>query len=180
MKTAIILISEAGLNVAELLHNELSESEIFTSQQQDGCTHIDSAGSFVAEHFHHYDALIFIGAMGICVRAIAPCVKNKYTDPAVVCVDSTGRYAISVLSGHIGGANDLAKQVANILGAEPVVTTQSDLTGMWALDTFAQRFNWFPVINADLSTLLMAELAKSPEVLLKACLYEHICLFVSK
>lgn len=58
MKTAIILISEAGLNVAELLHNELSESEIFTSQQQDGCTHIDSAGSFVAEHFHHYDALI--------------------------------------------------------------------------------------------------------------------------
>lgn len=180
MKTAIILISEAGLNVAELLHNELSESEIFTSQQQDGCTHIDSAGSFVAEHFHHYDALIFIGAMGICVRAIAPCVKNKYTDPAVVCVDSTGRYAISVLSGHIGGANDLAKQVANILGAEPVVTTQSDLTGMWALDTFAQRFNWFPVINADLSTLLMAELAKTPEEKMKACMNEHISLFVSK
>lgn len=180
MKTAIILISETGLKVAELLHNELSESEIFTTQQQDGCTHIDSAGSFTAEHFHHYDALIFIGAMGICVRAIAPCVKNKYTDPAVVCVDSTGQYAISVLSGHIGGANDLTRQVANILGAEPVVTTQSDLTGMWALDTFAQRFNWFPVINAELSTLLIAQLAKTPEEKMKACMNEHISLFVSQ
>ena len=54
--------------------------------------------------------------MGICVRTIAPCVKNKYTDPAVVCVDSTGKFAISVLSGHIGGANELTHQVANILG----------------------------------------------------------------
>ena len=63
-----------------------------------------------------YDAFVFIGAMGICVRTIAPCVKNKYTDPAVVCVDSTGKFAISVLSGHIGGANELTHQVANILG----------------------------------------------------------------
>ncbi len=101
--------------------------------------------------------------MGICVRTIAPCVKNKYTDPAVVCVDSTGKFAISVLSGHIGGANELTHQVANILGAEPVVTTQSDCTGLWGLDTLPQRFGWFPVINAEPSTLLLAELAKTPE-----------------
>ena len=85
-----------------------------------------SAGKFTAENFNRYDAFVFIGAMGICVRTIAPCVKNKYTDPAVICVDSTGKFAISVLSGHIGGANELTHQVANILGAEPVVTTQSD------------------------------------------------------
>ena len=79
--------------------------------------------------------------MGICVRTIAPCVKNKYTDPAVVCVDSTGKFAISVLSGHIGGANELTHQVANILGAEPVVTTQSDCTGLWGLDRKSTRLN---------------------------------------
>ena len=126
-----------------------------------------------------YDAFVFIGAMGICVRTIAPCVKNKYTDPAVICVDSTGKFAISVLSGHIGGANELTHQVANILGAEPVVTTQSDCTGLWGLDTLPQRFGWFPVINAEPSTLLLAELAKTPEEKKRVCMNEHISLFVS-
>ena len=78
------------------------------------------------------DALIFIGAMGICVRAIAPCIEDKKTDPAVLCIDSTGRYVISVLSGHVGGANGLTQYVAGILGAEPVITTRSDRTGLWA------------------------------------------------
>ena len=149
MKTAIILISEAGLSIAQSLLNELPDSEIFTLGHEEGCTHIESAGKFTAENFNRYDAFVFIGAMGICVRTIAPCVKNKYTDPAVVCVDSTGKFAISVLSGHIGGANELTHQVANILGAEPVVTTQSDCTGLWGLDTLPQRFGWFPVINAE-------------------------------
>lgn len=64
--------------------------------------------------------------MGICIRAIAPHIEDKHKDPAVVCVDSTGRYAVSVLSGHIGGANGLTRYVASILGAEPVITTRSD------------------------------------------------------
>ena len=122
MKTAIILISEAGLSIAQSLLNELPDSEIFTLRHEEGCTHIESAGKFTAENFNRYDAF---------VRTIAPCVKNKYTDPAVICVDSTGKFAISVLSGHIGGANELTHQVANILGAEPVVTTQSVCTGLW-------------------------------------------------
>lgn len=181
MKTAIILISEAGLEAARLLREALlPDAEIFTSQHEEGCTHIGSIGSFVAENFHRHDALIFIGALGICVRAVAPCLKNKYTDPAIVCTDSTGRYAISVLSGHIGGANELTCRVADILGAEPVVTTQSDRTGLWPLDTLAQRFNWFPVINADSSILLIAELAKTPEEKMIACMNEHISAFVSR
>ena len=179
MKTAIILISEAGLDAAKLLRGELSESEVFTPRHEEGCTHIKSISSFTTETFNRYDAFIFIGAMGICVRAIAPCLKNKYTDPAIVCVDSTGKYAISVLSGHIGGANELTNQVATILGAEPVVTTQSDRTGLWALDTFPKRFGWFPIINADPSTLLMAELAKTKEEKIKACMNEHISIFVA-
>lgn len=179
MKTAIILISKAGLNVAQLLLGELPESEIFTTQHESGCTHIDSAGSFTAENFNRYDAFIFIGAMGICVRSIAPCVKNKYIDPAVVCVDCTGKYAISVLSGHIGSANELTNTVAGILGAEPVVTTQSDLTDLWALDTLPKRFNWQPVIVSESSAMLMAKLAKTPEEIIRAYMNEPISLFVA-
>lgn len=187
MKIAIILVSEVSLSTAQLLLSELPEAksetktevEIFTPRHEDGCTHIESVSSFISENFNRFDAFIFIGAMGICVRAIAPCMKNKYTDPAVVCVDSLGKHAISVLSGHIGGANELTNKVASILGAEPVVTTQSDLTGLWALDTLAERFNWFPVISAESSALLMAELATTEEEKVRACMNGHISLFVS-
>lgn len=182
MKTAIILISEAGLTAAQLLLSELAndtQSEIFTPRHEGGCTHIDSISSFTAENFNRYDALVFIGAMGICVRAIASCAKSKYTDPAVVCVDSTGTYAVSVLSGHIGGANELTNRIAGIIGAEPVITTQSDLTGLWALDLFPKRFGWFPFVQADPSALLLAELAGTPEEEVRACMNDHISLFVA-
>lgn len=180
MKIAIILISEAGLNHARQLRRELTDAEIFTLRHETGCTHIDSVGKFTATNFYNYDALIYIGAMGICVRAIAPCVQDKYSDPAVVCVDSTGRYAISVLSGHIGGANELTARVAAILGAEPVVTTQSDLTGLWALDTLPARFGWHPVICTDSSAMLLAALAHTPEERMRANMNEAISLFVAK
>ena len=88
------------------------------------------------------EAVVFIGALGICVRKILPMVNDKYTDPAVICIDSTGRYVIPVLSGHVGGANELSRQIAKVIGAEAVVTTQSDNTGLWALDTLAKRFGW--------------------------------------
>lgn len=179
MKTAIILISEVDLFMAQLLLSELPESEIFTLRHEAGCTHINSVSKFTAENFTHFNAFVFLGAMGICVRAIAPCLKNKYTDPAVVCVDSTSKYAISVLSGHLGGANELTKQIASILGAEPVITTQSDLTGLWALDTLPERFGWFPVIKAEPASMLIAELAKTPEEKMKACMNEPISLFVA-
>ena len=179
MKTAIMLVSEAGLASARLLLKEFPEAEIFTPRHEDGCTHIESTGSFTAENFNRYDTFIFIGAMGICVRSIAPCVKNKYTDPAVICVDSTGRYAISVLSGHIGGANELTAAIAGALGAEPVITTQSDLTGLWALDKLPGRFGWFPILNVDASALRLAELAQTREEKMKACMNEPIRLFVS-
>lgn len=179
MKTAIMLVSEAGLASARLLLKEFPEAEIFTPRHEDGCTHIESTGSFTVENFNRYDTFIFIGAMGICVRSIAPCVKNKYTDPAVICVDSTGRYAISVLSGHIGGANELTAAIAGALGAEPVITTQSDLTGLWALDKLPGRFGWFPILNVDASALRLAELAQTREEKMKACMNEPIRLFVS-
>ena len=145
MKTTIILISKAGLPVAQLIRREIPEAKIITTTDAEGCSRVTSYEQFLAREFAGSDAFIFIGAMGICVRLIAPYINDKYKDPAVVCVDSTGRYAIPVLSGHIGKANELAEHVSHILGAEAVITTQSDRTGLWALDLLGKKYGWTAV-----------------------------------
>ena len=143
MKTAILLISEKGLGIARQLVREFPQTTLVsTTVQVDDCQPIESYDLFLKGHFHRFDAFLFIGAMGICVRSIAPYIRDKHTDPAVVCIDSTGHYVIPVLSGHIGGANELAQNVAGALGAEAVVTTQSDRTSLWALDTLGQPYGW--------------------------------------
>lgn len=109
---------------------------------------INEAGKALAQRIENEhlpfegEAIVFIGALGICVRKIQSIISDKYTDPAVICVDSTGKYVIPVLSGHVGGANDLARQIALAIGGEAVITTQSDNSGLWALDTIAKRFDW--------------------------------------
>ncbi len=141
MKTAILLISSTGLPTAKTIQKEFGY-DIFSLHEEEGSIHIESLDAFLHASFHSYEALIFIGAMGICVRSIAPYIGSKYTDPAVLCVDSTGKTVISVLSGHVGGANELARKVASAIGAMPVITTQSDCVGMWTLDTLARQFDW--------------------------------------
>lgn len=86
--------------------------------------------------------LIFIGALGICVREIAPFLQDKKTDPAVLNIDVNGHFVQPVVSGHIGGANKLAQRVSELLGALPVITTVSDTSGLWSLDTLPARFGW--------------------------------------
>ena len=141
-KIAIIIASRQGLAPALTIHRELPGTELFYAGEGEAnpCTSIDSIPAFIATNFTRYEGLVFIGALGICVRAIAPCTQSKYTDPAVVCIDSMGRNAISVLSGHVGGANALTRRLAAILGAVPVITTQSDNNDLWALDTIHERF----------------------------------------
>lgn len=85
------------------------------------------------------DAIIFIGACGIAVRSIAPFIVSKKTDPAVLAVDEQGKFVISLLSGHLGGANELAWEAADLLGAIPVITTATDLNHRFAVDVFAKR-----------------------------------------
>ncbi len=87
--------------------------------------------------FHDYEGHIFIMATGIVVRIIAPLLRDKVHDPAVVVLDEKAQYVISLLSGHLGGANDLAQKVAKILGAAPVITTATDVHGVKAFDTAA-------------------------------------------
>ena len=126
----IIYVTEAGRRLAQRILQELPSC------------HIMPVKAFSAENFNNSEGLIFIGAMGICVRTIAPFVKAKNNDPAVLCVDSGGNYVISVLSGHVGGANELTQRVSRILGCQPVITTQSDNQGLWPLDLLAEQYGW--------------------------------------
>lgn len=125
----IISVSKEGYNVA---------LKIATFLGDDICQLSD----LNEERWNTEKHIIFVCAMGICVRSIAPFINDKHTDPAVVCVDSLGKNVISVLSGHVGGANDLARKLSDVLKTNPVITTQSDLQNLWALDTIAGRFGW--------------------------------------
>ena len=157
-KIAIIQISEEGKHIARLILSQVfaqkNEAEIISRVN-------------IGKRWTDFNAFVFVGAMGICVRTIAPYVKDKHTDPAVVCVDSLGLNAISVLSGHIGGANDLARDIAAMIGAREVITTQSDNAGLWALDTFEQRFDW-PVASdiEDMNQCIFAFVNREPTALL--------------
>ncbi len=93
---------------------------------------------WVEAAFKENDALVFVGACGIAVRAVAPWLRSKTTDPAVVVVDDSAAFAISLLSGHLGGANDLTRQIALLLGATPVITTATDRAGLLAVDEWAK------------------------------------------
>ena len=142
---SIIPISDSSRVLAERILASYPEAKILPF------------GSFSKEFFHESSSLVFIGAMGICVRSIAPFAEDKHTDPAVVCIDSTGKYVIPVLSGHIGGANDLSKELANLLGAEAIITTQSDNANLWALDTLGKKYDWTLIAkdsNAAISTFV--------------------------
>ena len=142
---SIIPISDSSRGLAERILASYPEAKILPF------------GSFSKEVFHESSSLVFIGAMGICVRSIAPFAEDKHTDPAVVCIDSTGKYVIPVLSGHIGGANDLSKELANLLGAEAIITTQSDNTNLWPLDTLGKKYDWTLIVkdsNAAISTFV--------------------------
>ena len=91
--------------------------------------------------FREKRALVYVGAVGIAVRAIAPYLKHKAEDPAVLAMDETGRYVIPLLSGHLGGANALAGELAAVTGGEAVITTATDLHGVFAVDLWAKRQN---------------------------------------
>ena len=96
---------------------------------------------WTAEHFAQDEALIFVGAVGIAVRAIAPHCRSKAADPAVVVVDEGGNFAVPLLSGHLGGANALARALAKACGAVPVITTATDVNGLFAVDLWAKAQN---------------------------------------
>ena len=148
MNIAVIAVSPQGITIAEQLKAEWQEQlTIFSTHQHSSVESIRNIKEHVDAHFGDYSAWIFIGAMGICIRTIAEHVQHKYHDPAVINIDSTGRFVVSVLSGHVGGANELTEHIASLLGAQAVVSTQTDNTGLWALDLFSRKYGWAQVNN---------------------------------
>ena len=129
MKIALISLSNEGARVAARLADHFPQSEIFLHagvESLSAAKRFERVVELTAEIFSQVDGLIYVAPAGLVVRAIAPCVKHKATDPAVVVVDVGARWAVSLLGGHEGGANDLAMAVANCLGAEPVISTTTE------------------------------------------------------
>jgi cobalt-precorrin 5A hydrolase len=121
----------------------------------------------VGRAFQEAQGLIFIGACGIAVRGIAPFIKSKTRDPAVLVLDENGTWVISLLSGHIGGANALARTVAALLDAQPVITTATDLRGVFAVDLWAAA--WSLVIGSmEKAKTLSARLLAGEEIPLQS------------
>ncbi len=148
MKTKIISFTDHGALLAKKLTEAFKEKNIrceaYVKKKNPALSEdvrmvTEPLKAWTKKQFSEADVLIFIGAAGIAVRSIAPFVQSKKTDPAVLVMDEQGKYVISLLSGHIGGANAMTRLVAEILGAEPVITTATDLNGKFAVDAFAAR-----------------------------------------
>lgn len=152
MRIATISVSGAGtnlaLNLAEKLRGSVSEYceckvSVFCFERNKpddlaGAETFTNIGELTARIFGEFDALIFVCACGIAVRAIAPHIRSKVTDPAVVVIDDLGKFAIPILSGHFGGANALSRLIAEKIGAVPTVTTATDIRGKFSPDLFAK------------------------------------------
>jgi cobalt-precorrin 5A hydrolase len=142
---AIVAITKRGvetaLKIKEALTKQDLSSTVFAHEKysQTGVTPLDRKfDEFVKETYNKVDAIVGVMATGIIIRAVAPHLESKLTDPAVIGVDASGRFVISLLSGHYGGANELTKLIADGIGATPVITTASDVMGKQSVDELAR------------------------------------------
>ena len=146
MKACIFAYSKTGLKTAERVREILTDSPVYVPER---LTAEGTAGAYLKalpkpsaplyeEMFQSCEALVFVGALGIAVRSIAPFVKDKKTDPAVICIDELASYVIPVLSGHLGGANALAEDLAEALSSTAVITTATDINRRFSVDSFAK------------------------------------------
>lgn len=147
---AIVAITKHGVEMARNLAEKLPGSDLYymdkfthgDEQQRQITLFSGSVRKILPDLFQRYTGLIIIISLGAVVRMIAPLLKDKKTDPAVVVIDDRGEHVISVLSGHLGGANELTRRVATILEARPVITTASDVQQTIPVDLFGSQFGW--------------------------------------
>ena len=140
MTAAILAFTRRGAALGKVLAKALDASLHVPARfaAEVGAEAYDSLEGWTARMWGEKDALIFVGACGIAVRAIAPHVKDKFTDPAVVSVDEAGRFVIPLLSGHVGGANELALRVEALTGGQAAISTATDVNGLFAVDVWAR------------------------------------------
>ena len=138
----IVTFTEKGRNLAETIISACSDIGAELADRDSKLSDI------CREAFKNREAVVFIGAMGIAVRSIAPYVADKLSDPPVIVIDEAGKHVIPVLSGHIGGANELAVRIADSINAEPVLTTATDVSGAFSVDLFAKE-NDLRIVNRE-------------------------------
>ena len=143
MKIRLICFTQAGRETGEKVCKGLNEKGHDAVLDQKGrfmsSSIKESSQEWAARYFCSADALVFVSSCGIAVRSIASLVSSKMTDPAVLVIDECGKLVISLLSGHVGGANDLTREIASMIGAVPVITTATDLHEVFAADLFAKK-----------------------------------------
>lgn len=135
IRIAIIAVTEKGKNTAEKIASELENVDVFFQKR--------GIKELTGELFNKYECIIFVSACGIAVRCISPFLKSKFEDPAVLVVDDNGNNVISLLSGHIGGANEIALKIADVLNANPVITTSTDTNKKGALDVIVSKIGGY-------------------------------------
>ena len=151
MRCAVLAVSPRGAALSRRVRDALDgTADIYVNEKYitaapDGARPYRRLAEYVGEIFRRYDALLFLSSAGIAVRMIAPHLSGKLRDPAVLVLDERGRHVISLLSGHVGGANLLARQLAESLGGEAVITTATDVEGLLAPDAVATVLGLRPV-----------------------------------
>lgn len=145
---AIYVITKHGLTLGQKLKAAWPEADLYVSQK---IAPADTTGMIpcrlpltplLAEEFKNYDCHVFVISVGAVVRMVAPFLQDKKVDPAVVCVDDVGRFAIALLSGHVGRGNEWTDRVAEVLGAQSVITTASDVQGTLTVDILGRAQGW--------------------------------------
>ena len=151
MRIACVAFSQEGVSLARNVAEDLAQQgdEVFLCapsrlakaankmQGRPRIDELDSLQAWTARAFEQSDALLFVCACGIAVRAISPYVHNKFSDPAVVCMDEAAGFVVPLLSGHVGGANQLARRIASLVGAQAAITTATDVRGVFSVDEWA-------------------------------------------
>ena len=167
-KIAIIAVTEKGLEKALIIQKEFPKSLVITTlnSSDKNVSTISSISNYLTDNFLKLDGICFVTALGICVRLIAPYIQDKNTDPAVISVDDLGLNVQAVLSGHKGGANDFALKVASVLGANPIISTSSDVQNIWALDTLGNQFDWQVATSLSMNKTMALFVNNKPTALL--------------
>jgi cobalt-precorrin 5A hydrolase len=170
MSTAIISFTEDGRRISERLAAGMSDCTrfCFHRHSDENAETFAELSVLISDIFGKYNALVFVSSVGITVRAVAPHVRSKLTDPAVVTVDDSGRFAVSVLSGHIGGANELAERIAGMIGAAPVITTATDTHGLFSPDVFAKK-NDLAICDMTAAKAVAAAVLNGDSIGIKCC-----------
>ena len=173
-RIALVVLTRAGLELALRVQQGLKgDAHIYASQralktrtQEAGAntiTGFDAVGLLLAQLWVSHNQIVLFFALGAAIRLIAPLLQDKHNDPGVVVIDDAGKFAMSVISGHSGGANDLTRQCAHLLGAIPVVTTASDVHNTLAVDLLSDTMGW-PIEDPSQVTAVSAAIVNGESV----------------